>query len=186
MLATESTTPSEQPQAAKPLLETWSENERMRHIPSIEWLIEKLDVDIRRRIGKLLTPFTALAGDDPRRAPIESALRTLCRALDRVADVARPSRNAYVPADVLGRVNWSLDHAITSLRSVDPNLFGRRYPFQTFERSKAEPLYGAFLTVLAATERLVPHVRAIDPSIDEHLYEHLVRLQEPLREQPMA
>lgn len=181
MLATETTA-----SPAESLLETWSGNERMRHIPSVEWLIEKLDVDLRRRIGKLLTPFTALAADDARRAGIEEALRQLCRALDRIADVARPSRNGYVPNDTLGRVNWALDHAITSLRAVDPELFGHRYPFQTFERSKAEPLVGAFLMAIAALDRLVPLVRAIDPSLDEHLYEHLVRLTDPLRETPIA
>src|SRR5437667_379738 len=116
MVATE---PAEKP-ATPSLLETWGKNERMRHIPSAEWL------------------------------------------------------------------SWGLSQAVSALHTLDPNLFGRRYPFQTFERSKGEVIYGALLVILDHVNRVMPLVRAVDPDLDSRLHEDLVRLHEPLREQAMA
>jgi hypothetical protein len=182
MLATEPPTEQQtEKQPSRSLQETWAQNERMRHIPSVEWLIRKLDGDLRRRVEKLLAPIATLPADDPRRSPVEQELRALCGALDRVADVAKHSRhNGHAPADLPSRVGWSISHAVTNLRTLDPELFGRRFPFQTFERSKAEPLYGAFLTVVQVLQRIVPLVRAIDPNLDERLMEGIVVLENPV------
>jgi hypothetical protein len=172
---------------AKPtLLETWGQNERMRHIPNISWMIEKLDGDIRRRLEKLVAPFNRLDPSDGRREPLDHALRALCRAIDRLADAARHQRAGNAPSDLGTRINWGVSQAVTALSSIDASLFGRRYPFQTHERSKAEPVYGAFLTVLDHVGRVTPLVRSIDANIDEALLDGLVVLQEPLRSQPIA
>jgi hypothetical protein len=181
MLATEAT--------AKPLahLEAWPDNERMRHIPTAEWMAKKLDVDLRHRIDKLFAPFADLPHHDPAHAPIEEAFRGLCRALDHVADVARrPRGNPHPPAELGHRLNWAISHAIGNLQSTESDTFGRRFPFHTFERSNAEPLYAALLAVIERVRRLEPLIRAIDPGIDERLYEDLVKLNEPLRKEPMA
>lgn len=173
--------------AVKPLPETWSDNERMRHIPPLEWMIDKLGSDLRRRVETFMTPLVPLASDDPRRTSFENGLRLLCRLLDRLADAVKPSRgNGHPPNNLDGRFQWSIDRALASLRSLDPNLFGRRCPFQTFERSKAEPIYSAVVVIVAQIDRLVPRVRVVDPSIDERLYGGLVRLQHPLPDQPIA
>ena len=192
MLATEEpVTPSDDPQAEATaqvsLQEQWSGNERMRHIPTIAWMIQKLDGDLRHRIEKLHAAYAALAGNDPRHAPIEHELRGLCRAIDRVADVARrPRGNNHPPADLATRVSWSISHAVTTLKESDADTFGRRFPFQTFERSNAEPLWAAMLNVIDHVHRLIPRIREIDPGIDERLYEGLVVLNEPLRREPIA
>ena len=196
MLATEEpVTPGEDPQPERSaqeslqgsLQEQWSGNERMRHIPSIPWMIQKLDGDLRQRIEKLHASYVALQGNDPRHAPIEHELRSLCRAIDRVADVARRSRgNSHPPADLANRVSWSISHAVTNLKEADADTFGRRFPFQTFERSNAEPLWAAMLNVIDHVHRLTARIREIDPGIDERLYEGLVVLNEPLRREPIA
>ena len=192
MLATEEpVTPSDDPQpedsAQVSLQEQWSANERMRHIPSISWMIQKLDGDLRHRIEKLHAAYTAVPGSDPRHAPLEHELRALCRAIDRVADVAKRARgNNHPPADLANRVSWSISHAVTNLKESDADTFGRRFPFQTFERSNAEPLWAAMLNVIDHVHRLVPRIREIDPGIDERLYEGLVVLNEPLRREPIA
>jgi hypothetical protein len=185
MLATELTTdtPAATPEkavATHPLLETWSKNERMRHIPSIEWMTQKVDRDVRRTFEHLWTPFAALAADDPRRATIEELFRNLCRAIDRLAEVAKHSRTGHVPNDLGERIRQAIHHAVANLRSVDPNSFGRRFPFQTLERSKAEPLYGALLVVLQQLDRTRTLVRTIDPGLDERLLEGLVVLANPV------
>ena len=185
MLATELTTSTpdataEKPVATHPLLETWAKNERMRHIPSIEWITQKVDGDVRKVFEHLWSPFTALSADDPRRATIEEEFRGLCRAVDRLSEIARHSRNGHAPNDMGERIRQAIQHAVTNLRSVDPNLFGRRFPFQTLERSKGEQVYGALLVVLQHLERTKTLVRTIDPGLDERLLEGLVVLANPV------
>ena len=193
ILATEPEVPQVAEAAPKPaapvLLETWGQNERMRHVPSIGWIIDKLDGDIRRTIGKLRAPYASLPADDSRHAPLEGELRALCRAIDRLAEAAKHTRTNGAPAELGARIGWAIDHALSCLRSVDANLFGRRYPVQTHERSKAEPVYAALLVVIQHLHRLHPLVLAIDPDLDERLLEGLVRLETPVDDrmlQPIA
>ena len=186
MLATEEpTTPTEErPEGS--LLESWAQNERMRHVPGIAWLTQKLDGDVRSRIDKLWLPYADLPASDPRHPAIEHEFRALCKSLDRVADVARRTRGNHPPNDLGGRIKWTLDHAVANLHLADVDTFGRRLPFQTFERSNAEPLWAALLGVIQHLTRLAEQIREIDPDIDERLYEGLVKLNEPLRREPIA
>jgi hypothetical protein len=167
MLATDATDPAGTAPEQQSLLETWGKNERMRHVPTIEWIIAKLDVDLRARIGKVVAVYTAMAPDDPRHGAVESDLRLLSRAIDRLADAARHVRgNHHAPPDLPSRLTWAINHAVSSLGAVDADLFGRRYPFQTHERSKSEATYGALLVVMQAVERVGVLARAIDPGFD--------------------
>lgn len=173
--------------APKPLLETWGKNERIRHVPAIEWIVLKLDGDLRRRIGRLHQSFAAPPSADGRWAAVEAEFRGLCRSIERLGEAARFGRAAnHAPAELGARIEWEITRTVSSLNSLDPTLFGRRYPFQTFERSKAEPVYGALLVVIDHVGRLTKIVRTIDAGIDERLLEGLVVLQEPLREAPIA
>lgn len=172
--------------APRSLLETWGKNERMRHVPSAEWMLWKLDTDLRRRVEKLFAPFAALPNDDPRYGPLEQEWRALCRTIDRFSDTVRHGRGGQGPQDLSNRVYWTLGQAVSALHALDGSLFGRRYPFQTFERSKGEAIYGALLVIVDHLNRITPLVRAVDPDLDARLYENLVRLEEPLRETPMA
>lgn len=150
-------------------METWASNEVMRHVPSIEWMSHKLDDDIRRRIDLLWAPVSTMPNTDPRYPAVEHAFRALCRALDQLAEVAKHIRNSHAPNDLALHIPWALNHAASCLRTVDPHTYGRRYPVQTHERSKAEPLYAALLVVLQDLDKIVTVVREIDPGIDEQL-----------------
>jgi hypothetical protein len=196
VLATEPTeTPEEKPaQEPKPVaapalpLETWEANPRMRHIPSVEWMIRKIDVDLRTRVEKSLTPILGLSSDDPRRVRTDEELRNLCKALDRLSEVARHGRhNGH--GDLPHRIEAAFDDAVENLRSLDAGVIGRRFPFHTGERSKSEPLYGALLAVMKLVDRIIPLARDIEPDIDERLLEGLVVLENPVDErmlQPIA
>ena len=180
-------TPPPTPAPHVSMLETWSQNDRMRHVPSSVWMAQKLDTDLRRKIDALWLAYSRLAVDDPKHAALEKEFRILCRSLDRVADVARRTRGPqHPPAELGGRITWGLNHAITNLSSVDSETFGRRFPFQTFERSNAEPLWAAMLMAIEHVHRLIDIVREIDRGIDERMYEGLVTLQTPLETRPMA
>jgi hypothetical protein len=159
----------------------------MRHIPTIEWMLRKLDGDVRRRIEKLWLPYSDLAASDPRHPALEAELRALCRSIDRVADIARRHHGKqHPPNDLGGKIQWSLSHAVQNLHAADVETFGRRFPFHTFERSNAEPLWAAMLSVIQHVQKLTDLVREIEPEIDERLYEELVQLSEPLRREPIA
>lgn len=173
-------------QATKPLLEVWGRNEVMRHVPSLEWLVRKVDGDVRQRVEKLYVSIATLHHDDPRRAPVEEEARALCRALDRLGDTARHTRMNHPPNDLGDRLAWSVNHAVSCLNALDPSLFGRRCPFHTFERSKSEPVYSATVAVLSHLRDLTEAVRAIDPDIDGRLLSGLVDFQQPLRRDAMA
>jgi hypothetical protein len=167
MTATEAT--PEKPPYKPSLMETWGENEVMRHVPPIDWITNKLEVDIRRRIDLLWAPASTLPTSDPRWPVIEQAFRAFCRALDRLADIAKHIRNSHAPNDLALHIPWALNHAASCLRTVDAHTFGHRFPVQTHERSKAEPLYAALLVVLQDLDKITPLIREIDPGIDERL-----------------
>ncbi len=167
-------------------LEIHAQNERMRHVPSTDWMVRKLEGDVRKRIDLILEVLTNLPGDDPRPVDLEGALRVLCRSIDRLAEAARHGRINHAPNEIGAHLHWSLEHAAANLRGVDGETFGRRAPFHLFERSKSEPLYGAFLAVLAATDRALAVARTLDRALDERLYAHLVQLETPMRREPMA
>jgi hypothetical protein len=172
--------------ATKPLLEVWGRNEVMRHVPSLEWLVWKVDHDLRRRIEKLCVSIAAMNHDDPRRPAVDDLGRGLCRALDRLGEIARHTRTNHPPNDLADRLAWSVNHAVSCLNSLDPSLFGRRCPFHTFERSKSEPVYGATVAVISHLRDLTNLVRTIDPDVDARLLDGLVTLEQPLRREPIA
>jgi hypothetical protein len=171
----------EKPKAPS-LLESWAGNERMRHISPIEVLRQRLEGPMRTRIETLLSSCGG-ARDLPEGVGIEleRELRDLCRALDRVTEAARSSRpSGHAPPDLAGKIAHAMQNAITSLRAVDGELYGRRYPFQTLERSKAEPLAGSMLVVGEHLRRLTRLVQTIDPDIDEKLLTGLVVQASPV------
>jgi hypothetical protein len=169
------------------LLESWPHNERMRHVPSAAWMMEKLDGDLRRKVEALLAVYASTPHEHPLHGQMERELRALCRWLDRVAEVARRARgNHHPPNDLAHRISWAISHAVSNLSSVDAATFGHRYPFQTFERSNAEPLWAALLSVIEHVHRLVELARQLDPGIDERIYEGLVSLKTPLDPRPIA
>jgi hypothetical protein len=188
MLATEDqATPTTERAPRGPMQENWAQNERMRHIPPLSWIVQKLDGDLRKRIEKLFAAYSSLPGLDPRHAPLEEAFRAVCHAVDRVAETARRTRGgSHPPADLANRISWAISHAVGNLTASDAETFGRRFPFQTFERSNAEPLWAAMLAVIDRVRRVETLVREVDPNIDERLYEGMVVLNEPLRADPIA
>lgn len=161
-------------------LELWPNNERMRHIPTREWMIWKLDSDVRGRLAKLLPAYSSLAAEDPRRPRIETELKSICRAADRLAEAAKHTRSNGVPSELTNRLTWAIDHAVANLKTIDVATFGKRAPFHLFDRSHAEQIYGALLAVMQGVERLLPLIREVDPDLDERLLDGLVVLANPV------
>ena len=170
MLATEPTTLSDEKRTTLPPLETSGANERMRHVPPLDWMIRKIDADVRSRIAKLTANFASLPSSDPHYATIEAALRELCSSMERITATAGNRRSAE-PAGMplTARIDSAIAHAVAALRGLEGTPFGRRAPYHVFERSRSEPVYGALLGVIDHVARLVPLIRSIDRDIDEKL-----------------
>ena len=167
------------------LLEIWSSNERMRHVSPIEVLRQRLDGMMRTSIERLLASY-ASARDLPEsvRTQLEHELRELSRAIDRVCETARTIRPAgHAPSELGARIGHAMQNAVASLKAVDGELYGRRYPFQTLERSKAEPLEASLLVIGEHVRRLTRLIRTIDPDIDEKLLSGLVVQASPVDDQ---
>ena len=180
ILATEpAAAATDEKRSTLPPLETWASNERMRHVPSAEWMARKVETDIRKRVDTVMPALLNLPGSDPRHASLETEFRSLCKALERLADAARPTarQNGH---DLPSRIDSMLTMAAANLRSLETTAFGRRNPYHAFDRSKAEPVYAALLTVFGHLERVITLARAIEPGIDERLLEGLVVLQNPV------
>ena len=168
---------------ALPPLETAAANERMRHVPTAEWMARKVEADVRKRMETLLSVFTDLPSSDPRHATMEIEFRAFCRALERLLDCAKPhARHNGHNSDLPIKIDALLKDAAAALHSLEPTAFGRRNPYHLFERSKSEPVYGALLAVIAHLDRVLTLVRTVDSAIDERLLEGLVVLQNPLDE----
>jgi hypothetical protein len=165
MLATEATSATEEKRVTPLPLETWANNERMRHIPALDWMIRKTDVDLRQQIQNLAGAFSNLPSSDPRHPVIEGELRLLGGAIDRLADVAKASRHNNNHGDLASRLDAALTNAVACLRSLEATPFGRRYPFHHGERSKAEPVYASLLAVMHHVEKLSALVREVDPEV---------------------
>ena len=152
-------------------LESSNANERMRHVPTAEWMSRKLDGDLRRRIDIVLSSFLNLPASDPRHASVDVEFRGLCKSLERLTDAAKPQRHNgnNHQNDLKARMETLLANAAASLRALEPTAFGRRNPYHFFEKSKAESVYAALLAVICHIERVITLVRTIDPGIDERL-----------------
>lgn len=189
ILATEpATVATDETRSTLPPLETWAGNERMRHVPSAEWMARKVETDIRMRVDKVMPVLLTLPSADPRHASLETEFRALGRALERLADTARPTarQNGH---DLPSRIDSMLTIAAANIHALETTAFGRRNPYHAYDRSKAEPLYAALLAVLGHLERVITLVRAIDPGIDERLLQGLVVLENPVDDRmlrPMA
>src|SRR4051812_41184474 len=109
-VATDIPQPADAP--PKTLMETWGRNEPMRHIPPASWIVRKVDGDLRRRIEIVCESFDRLEPDNTRRPEADQALTSLCKSLERLAEMARHGRPPSHPgASLTIKVRDAVHHA---------------------------------------------------------------------------
>jgi hypothetical protein len=173
--------PEEKKTTPLPPLETRDGNEPMRHVPAASWMARKVETDIRKRVDLLSAVFATVPNNDPRHAAVDAEQKPLCKALERLADAAKPGvRHNNGHHDLRSRIESLLTQSAAALHGLESTAFGRRNPYHAWDRSNAEPVYAAFLAVISHVERCLTLARAIDPGIDERLLEGLVVLQNPV------
>ncbi|MGH9458757.1 MAG: hypothetical protein ACRD2J_14085 [Thermoanaerobaculia bacterium] len=141
-------------------------------MPPASELAERVGTIYRRRIDLALD---ALAGtEDPeRRAVLERHLDDVARWLERVAELARPMRQAQRQErrDTTGRVRAALDTAADALQRLDPATFRHRAPAHCFDVSGAEGLWASVLAAGYAIARLSEEVAASDDDFWWRVYD---------------
>jgi len=136
----------------------------MRHIPTVEVILKRVD-PILRNIGEvLLASLSALEEEAaiPARLHIERAIHWL-EAIDASL---RPRQHVDgSDKDLARRFKIAADHASQALTSCDRAAFRKRSPFHLFERSKGECVVAAVAAaeheLNQATDALGIHVSDI-------------------------
>jgi len=153
-------------------IERHGETEEMRHVPPLEFLLDRVSGELRFRVDTLLNAVMQRASSLP--TPIEEELRSLIRWLDRLGDVLRHHRTNGHESDLRVRIDRAFQNATQALSSVDRSLFRRRSPFHLFERSRGEQAFAAILAAFRSTDRLTALVGELDPDIRLKLMEKML------------
>jgi hypothetical protein len=164
---------------------TVNHREAMRHIPPLEYLVFKIDVDYRRRVEVLIE---ALAGQHPptdASSAAEAELTALARSLERLCELIKPRGNSPHPHHIESpaeRVRNGMNNATRALLSLPPESFTLRAPENQFEKSQGEHVVGAFLVVTDHVKRVTEAITALAPGVWEALLEPPVRREMPVND----
>lgn len=162
--------------------------ETMRHVPPLEYLIDKLDRDYRERTDKLYWAVYESGREISQESlrPIEKGFRQLCTALDQLGRGARHGRaNGQAPEALRQRLDHYWAGASKALGSLDAKNFNRRAACNVFDRSSGETLFGCLTIVGDQIRRLVPLVASVNPDIYEMLLDKLVVQEHPVNEETL-
>jgi len=123
-------------------IEQFGRTEEMRHIPTVEVILKRVD-PILRNIGEVLLASLSSLEEEaaaPARLHIERAIHWL-EAIDAAL---RPRQHVDASdKDLARRFKAAADHASQALTSCDRSGFRKRSPFHLFERSKGECVVAA-------------------------------------------
>lgn len=148
-------------------IEQFGTTERMRHIPPVEDLIRRLDLEVRKTVRAIFERGTTEKPEIS--AGVDARLKRLCRSIERVVEIARHGKPMASPAnaDIRGKIESATANAVGALSTLDRVHFTERTPFNSFERSRGEMLHSAVLIVIRQTRELVDEVAQTYPAIRE-------------------
>ena len=141
--------------------------DEMRHVPSLDWIVTKLDYDYRDRIEKIWTALASASDVHPEtKDRIDERMEAIARWLQRITTLARGRRSAHHgESDLRTSITHIGYEAVSAMSALDRNTFRRRTPFHLMESSRAELIWGAFLAIGALLTEVVPFVERVDPDI---------------------
>ena len=156
-----------------------NQNETMRHVPPLAFIRQKIGTDYRKQCETLYRSAHQ-AGQPSAGQEVESEFRGLARSLDRISDLLRSGRHPnghghqHPSQELHARLDSAFEGAIRALDGVKEDEYGRRAPYQTFERSRWEMIWTAVLRARAQIGRLIDLLEPRDSSLREALLGHLV------------
>ncbi|MDX1583491.1 MAG: hypothetical protein R3338_07825 [Thermoanaerobaculia bacterium] len=146
--------------------------DRMRHIPSLDYLISYVDQRFRQRADLYYQSAFGTAHEDrDLEHEIEQQLRSFIGALVDISVAAGKPAKSHKQDHLRVALESVLDETVDALRSIEPEQFGRRAPADQFDRSRAEPIFSRFLAATSRLNDLLPMVRDLDPDAPMKLLE---------------
>jgi hypothetical protein len=138
----------------------------MRHLPSLEALIRKVDEGFRRRADLYYqSAFGSAHEDRDLEHEIEAKLRNFTRSLARFAAVAGRQASPQEQDHLRVALEKALNESVAALRSIDETRYGRRQPYNRFERSRWERIFSNYLEANCRLEELLPLVERLDADV---------------------
>jgi hypothetical protein len=162
-------------------MESMDPRRAMRHIPTPQELIRRVDVLLRKRATVALDVLHAAEMTPEVRKAAEDRVTAATTWLDRAGDLAK-SRPTHAPGAPSARILAALDKLAESLRSVDPAAWGVCAPSNRFDPSRWEPLWQAVLAAGYSLDQALDILvevdsgvwwEVLDTSSREHLPIHL-------------
>jgi hypothetical protein len=144
----------------------------MRHLPSLGGLIRKVDEGFRRRADLYYqSAFGSAHEDRDLEHEIENKLRNFTRSLARFASTAGRSAGPQEQDHLRVALETALNESVAALRSIDETRYGRRQPYNRFERSRWERIFSGYLEANCRLEELLPLVERLDADVRMKLME---------------
>jgi antitoxin component HigA of HigAB toxin-antitoxin module len=151
-------------------LENRLQNEKMRHVPSIEFMLDRIEREYARQL-RIVAEAIEEAFDAPERAAAETELLAACRWMIRAAECATHSKlHPHPPAALHNAVAEYVRVTVEALQRIDGELFRRRMPYHRFERSEGEAVYLSFTAISFHLQRAIETVSRFDRAIYEKLF----------------
>ncbi len=154
--------------------------DKMRHLPSLERLIGRVDEGFRQRVDLYYqSAFGSAHEDRDLEHQIETQLRSFIKSLGEMSAAAGKRAQGHEQDHLRVALEQVLNETVGSLRSIDSDMFARRQPFNRFPRSRWESIFSCFLAARCKLNDLLPLIAKLDPDVSMKLLE----LQSP-REMP--
>lgn len=162
-------------------METTEPGRVMRHIPTPQELIRRVDVLLRKRATVALDVLHTAEMTSEARQAAEDRVTAATIWLDRAGDLANP-RPTHTPSAPSARILPALDKLVEMLRSIDTATWGVCAPSNRFDQSRWEPLWQAVLAAGYSLDQALDILvevdsgvwwEVLDTSSREHLPIHL-------------
>lgn len=145
-------------------METTDSGRVMRHIPTPQELIRRVDVLLRKRATVALDVLQAAEMTPEVRQAAENRVTAATVWLDRACDLAK-SRPTHTPSAPSTRILAALDKLVEMLRSIDPATWGACAPSNRFDQSRWEPLWQAVLAAGYSLDRALDTLVEVDSGV---------------------
>jgi len=147
--------------------------DEMRHIPTLQTVIERVGTIYRHRVEVALEVMRAGSISAKTTKELERHVQSAAQWLERTADLARRNRHParHDAHDPAARLRAAVDAAADALQHLNPADFRVRAPFHKFETSQAEPIWESVLAAGYAIGLLCETLAANDRDLWWKIYD---------------
>lgn len=145
-------------------METTEPRRAMRHIPTPQELIRRIDVLLRKRATVALDVLQSAEIPSEVRQTAENRVTAATVWLDRACDLAKP-RPTHTPSAPSARILTALDKLVETLRAIDTATWGVCAPSNRFDQSRWEPLWQAVLAAGYSLDQALDILAEVDSGV---------------------